>query len=100
MTSTRRLLLHALLVAALASVATADEPLAATLMGVNAHTAQAPGVIDELRNAGFTWIRDDWGWAAMEQKRGVYDFSSWEYAMGRVRANNMGIIAIQYNIMP
>ena len=83
-----------LLVAAFATVAVCEAPLAATLMGVNAHSAQLPGVVDQLHKAGFTWIRDDWSWSTMEAKRGVYDFSSWEYATERIRANGMGIIAI------
>lgn len=73
---------------------TSSSPLAATLMGVNAHTAAIPGVIDQLRSAGFSWIRNDVMWEPMEKKPGVYDLKSWDYTMDRIRANGMGIIAI------
>ena len=69
-------------------------PLAATLMGVNAHTAESEGVIDELHAYGVSWIRDDIMWGPMETEPGVYNFTSWEYTMDRIRENDMGIIAI------
>ena len=74
--------------------ASTSSPLAATLMGVNAHTAATPGVIDQLRSAGFSWIRNDVMWEPMEKSAGVYDLTSWDYTMDRIRANGMGIIAI------
>ena len=59
-----------------ATTAPSAAPLAATLMGVNAHSAATPGVIDELHAAGFSWIRDDIMWPPMEPRAGSYDFAS------------------------
>jgi hypothetical protein len=87
-------LAHTLLCSSSSGSPTSRSPLAATLMGVNAHTAASPGVIDQLRSAGFSWIRNDVAWESMEKKVGVYDLTSWDYTMDRIRANKMGIIAI------
>jgi hypothetical protein len=44
-------------------------------VGVNIHfTAGQPGEMDELRDAGFGFVRMDFSWGDTEKQSGVYDF--------------------------
>ena len=55
----------------------AVDPLAG--MGVNIHfTNPKPGELEMLSQAGFRWVRMDFGWEATERKPGLYDFSAYD----------------------
>jgi hypothetical protein len=47
--------------------------------GVNIHfTDPQPGEMARFREAGYRWARMDLFWGAVERKRGVYDFSTYD----------------------
>lgn len=51
-------------------------------LGVNIHfTDPRPGEMKMLASAGFTWVRMDFNWGAIERKKGQYDFSAYDRLM-------------------
>jgi hypothetical protein len=47
--------------------------------GVNIHfTDPRPGEMEMLADGGFRWVRMDFDWAAIEKKKGEYEFSAYE----------------------
>jgi len=50
--------------------------------GVNIHfTDPKPGEMKMLAEAGFRWVRMDFGWGATEREKGQYEFSAYERLM-------------------
>lgn len=55
-------------------------------LGVNIHfNDPASGEMEQLAAAGFRWVRQDFAWEAIEQKRGVYDFAPYDRLMARLK---------------
>jgi hypothetical protein len=55
--------------------------------GVNIHfTDPAPGEIEKLANAGFKWVRMDFGWAGIERQAGQFDFSAYDRLMASLKS--------------
>lgn len=53
--------------------------------GVNIHfTDPKPGEMERFAEAGFKWVRMDLGWAGVEKKPGVYDFSAFDRLVGHL----------------
>ena len=77
----------------LSGVASASNPLAALLLGVN-HHSPTPKSLAILKAGGFTWIRDDVTWATIETAKNVYNFSSTDAYFHAVRDLDMGLISI------
>ena len=51
-------------------------------LGVNIHfTDPKPGEMKMLADAGFTWVRMDFGWGGTERKKGEYDFAAYDRLM-------------------
>jgi hypothetical protein len=64
-------------------------------LGVNPHMVEpAPGELDRIRDAGFRWIRTDFAWTDIEQKRGEYDFSRYDKLLDGLSAAHMRAILI------
>jgi polysaccharide biosynthesis protein PslG len=64
-------------------------------LGVNIHFTHAqPGELEMLAAAGFHYIRMDFGWGAMERKKGVYDFSAWDYLIKTLDAKQLRAVFI------
>ena len=78
---------------ALTDVASASNPLAALLLGVN-HHSPTPKSLAVLKAGGFTWIRDDVTWANVETSKNIYNFSSTDLYFHAVRDLDMGLISI------
>ncbi len=55
------------------------EPTVGRSFGVNIHFRGAPRDLDLIRQAGFGFIRMDLTWAAVERKKGTYDFAGAGY---------------------
>ncbi|HXE51420.1 MAG TPA: cellulase family glycosylhydrolase [Tepidisphaeraceae bacterium] len=51
-------------------------------LGVNIHfTDPRPGEMKMLADAGFKWVRMDFGWGGIERRKGEYDFSAYDRLM-------------------
>jgi hypothetical protein len=58
--------------------------------GVNIHFTQPKaGELEMLAEAGFKWIRMDFGWETIEKKKGEYDFKEYEFLMSELEKNNI-----------
>ena len=57
-------------------------------LGVNIHfTDPKPGEMEQIRAAGFHWIRLDLSWGGIEREPGKYDFSAFDRLMATLKAN-------------
>jgi len=67
---------------------------------VNIHFPQFPDFVidtralDAIRAAGFTWVRQDLPWAAIETQAGVYDFSPWDALVTQLQARGLKALFI------
>lgn len=72
----------------------------AARLGVNIHFPQSPDyVVDEralnaIQSAGFTWVRQDLPWAAIETHAGVYDFGPWDALVSQLEARGLKALFI------
>ncbi len=58
--------------------------------GVNIHfTKQIPGELAMIQRAGFTWVRMDFHWAAIEREKGKYDFSAYDGLVADLEKNGL-----------
>lgn len=63
--------------------------------GVNIHfTQETPGELAMIRAAGFTWVRMDFHWGAIERKKGEYDFSAYERLAAGLERNGLKALFI------
>ena len=59
-------------------------------MGVQiSFTIPAAGELEMIADAGFSWVRMDFDWAATEQTAGVYSFVYYDYLMLKLGQNNL-----------
>jgi hypothetical protein len=59
-------------------------------VGVNIHfTAGQPGEMDELRDAGFGFVRMDFSWGDTEKQSGVYDFHQYDQLLSDLDHRNI-----------
>ncbi len=64
-------------------------------MGVNIHfTDPQPGEMKMLAAGGFTWVRMDFNWDAIESVKGSYDFSSYDTLIRALEPHGMHAIFI------
>lgn len=62
-------------------------------LGVNIHSLDDEVGFDAARSAGFSFVRTDLTWAAVE-KNGQYDFSSYDCVLASLEARGMGVLWI------
>ncbi len=64
-------------------------------IGVNPHMIEpGKGELEGIRAAGFRWIRTDFSWTDIEQKRGEYDFHRYDKLLDGLSASRMRAILI------
>ena len=64
-------------------------------LGTNIHfTHPKAGEMKMLTEAGFRWIRMDFGWAATERQKGQYDFSAFDDLVKTLEENHLRAIFI------
>jgi hypothetical protein len=64
-------------------------------LGVNIHfTHPKEGEIEQIASAGFTIVRMDFTWSAIEQTRGQYDWSAYEHLLKTLQPHHIGAIFI------
>jgi hypothetical protein len=72
----------------------------ASRLAVNIHFPQHPlyaqddPALDAARSAGFTGVRHDLPWAAVETSPGVYDFTPWDTLVAHLQARGMKALFI------
>jgi polysaccharide biosynthesis protein PslG len=70
------------------------EPIPAGF-GVNIHfTDPAPGDLEMIHAAGFTWVRMDLAWGATERQKGHYDFSHYDTLLAALDRQHMRAMLI------
>jgi hypothetical protein len=63
--------------------------------GVNIHfTHPKTGEMEMIAEAGFKWVRMDFHWHAVEQKKGEYNFKDYEFLMNELEKHNMSALFI------
>jgi polysaccharide biosynthesis protein PslG len=64
-------------------------------LGVNIHfTDPRPGEMRMLADAGFRWVRMDFGWASIEREKGEYDFSAYDRLIKTLDADHIRAVFI------
>lgn len=64
-------------------------------LGVNIHfTDPRPGEIRMLADAGFRWVRMDFGWGSIEREKGAYDFSAYDRLIKTLDADHIRAVFI------
>jgi len=66
----------------------------ASRLAINLHATFDERELDIARDAGFSTVRLDLGWAFVERTRGVYDFSQFESLMPALAARGMRLLLI------
>ena len=69
-------------------------PLAASLLGANAHSPTPKSIAFLHDVGGFRWIRNDVPWSQVEQVKGNYTFDSMDSYFHAIRDHKMGLISI------
>src|SRR5215213_8105197 len=64
-------------------------------LGVNIHfTSPKPDEMEQLAAAGFKFVRMDFTWGLIEQKKGEYDFSPYDKLMAALKPHGIRAIFI------
>src|SRR3954447_234161 len=77
-----------------ARAATAATP--ASPYGVNIHAPQGPELasqLDRVKAAGLGWVRIDFIWAAVETRKGKYDWRAYDALAAAARARGLQVFA-------
>jgi hypothetical protein len=61
----------------------------ASRLGVNIHFTHDDAGLDAAKRMGFSRVRMDFGWSAVESKKGVYDFSNHDALLASLAARGM-----------
>jgi catechol 2,3-dioxygenase-like lactoylglutathione lyase family enzyme len=83
-----------------ASAARAGSGDLATRLAVNIHFPTNPDYVvddralDAARSGGFSWVRHDLPWAAVETTPGIYDFTPWDTLVAHLQARAMRALFI------
>jgi hypothetical protein len=66
--------------------------------GVNIHfTDPGPGEVDRFAEAGYRFVRMDFGWGGIERRPGVYDFSAYDRLVAQLaKVNARPILILDY----
>ena len=74
---------------------TAARAAVPTGLGVNIHfTHPKPGEMEQLAAAGFTIVRMDFTWSAIERNAGEYDWSAYEHLLKELEPRKIGALFI------
>jgi polysaccharide biosynthesis protein PslG len=82
-----------LLLLPMARVATAADP---SSFGVNIHAPQGAELtsqLDRVKAAGFGWVRIDFIWAAIEPRKGKYDWRAYDTLAAAAKARGLQVFA-------
>lgn len=64
-------------------------------LGVNIHfTDPKPGEMEMLAQAGFRWVRMDFGWGGTEREKGKYDFSAYDRLLASLDKHHLRAMLI------
>jgi beta-glucosidase-like glycosyl hydrolase len=77
-----------------AHLATSLNPLAASLIGANAHSPTPKSIAFLHDVGGFRWIRNDVPWPVVEINKGEYTFDAIDPYFHAIRDHGMGLISI------
>lgn len=63
-------------------------------MGVNVHFTDDDRALDAAKSAGFSWIRNDLQWSAIERTKGIYDWSAFDRLVAALKRRDMKALFI------
>lgn len=66
----------------------------ARILGVNIHFTDNPALLALASDAGFSFVRMDLNWAAVEKTPGQYNFSAYDTLLKEAEAQKLGILWI------
>ena len=90
-----KLLALSCLICASAAASEIPEPVLPAGVGVNIHFTIGHGHdLDLIAAAGFKWVRMDFVWAAIEQKKGEYDWQAYDGLTADLEKRGLGALYI------